>query len=115
MQEKVFLKISQNSQENTCARVSFLIKLQVEACNFIKKRDPGKGDSCEFCEFSKNTFSYRTSPVTASVNISKAFDKGWPVGLLHKLKFYGISGQTFGLTLFFLCNKRLRVALYRKS
>ena len=26
--EKVFLKISQNSQENTCARVSFLIKLQ---------------------------------------------------------------------------------------
>ena len=26
--EKVFLKISQYSQENTCARVSFLIKLQ---------------------------------------------------------------------------------------
>ena len=26
--EKVFLEISQNSQENTCARVSFLIKLQ---------------------------------------------------------------------------------------
>ena len=25
--EKVFLEISQNSQENTCARVSFLIKL----------------------------------------------------------------------------------------
>ena len=27
-QEKVFLEISQNSQENTCARFSFLIKLQ---------------------------------------------------------------------------------------
>ena len=27
--KKVFLKISQNSQENTCARISFLIKLQV--------------------------------------------------------------------------------------
>ena len=26
--KKVFLKISQNSQENICARVSFLIKLQ---------------------------------------------------------------------------------------
>ena len=26
--EKVFLEISQNSQENTCARVSFSIKLQ---------------------------------------------------------------------------------------
>ena len=27
--KKVFLEISQNSQENTCARVSFLIKLQL--------------------------------------------------------------------------------------
>ena len=31
----MLLKISQNSQENTCARASFLIKLQ--ASNFIKK------------------------------------------------------------------------------
>ena len=30
-EKKVFLEISQNSQENTCAKVSFLIKLQVEA------------------------------------------------------------------------------------
>ena len=29
--KKMFLKISQNSQENTCGRVSFLIKLQAEA------------------------------------------------------------------------------------
>ena len=28
LQEGVFLEILQNSQENTCARVSFLIKLQ---------------------------------------------------------------------------------------
>ena len=28
LRKKVFLEISQNSQENTCARVSFLIKLQ---------------------------------------------------------------------------------------
>ena len=34
--KKVLLEISQNSQENTCARDSFLIKLQ--ACIFIKKR-----------------------------------------------------------------------------
>ena len=27
--KKVFLEISQNSQENTCARASFLIKLKV--------------------------------------------------------------------------------------
>ena len=35
--KKVFLEISQNSQENTCARVSVLTKLQAHACNFIKK------------------------------------------------------------------------------
>ena len=29
--ENVFLEISQNPQENTCARVSFLIKLQAQA------------------------------------------------------------------------------------
>ena len=29
--KKVFLEISQNSQENTCATVSFLIKLQASA------------------------------------------------------------------------------------
>ena len=29
--KKIFLEISQNSQENTYARVSFLIKLQVSA------------------------------------------------------------------------------------
>ena len=28
LEENVFLEISQNSQKNTCARVSFLIKLQ---------------------------------------------------------------------------------------
>ena len=41
--QKIFLDISQNLQENTCAKVSFLIKLEVSACNFIKKGDPGTG------------------------------------------------------------------------
>ena len=36
--KKVFLKISQNSQENTCARVSFLIKLQAPSATLLKKR-----------------------------------------------------------------------------
>ena len=51
----VFLKISQNSQESTHARVSFLIKLQPEACNFIKKETLAQVFSCEFCEIFKNT------------------------------------------------------------
>ena len=60
----MFLKISQNSQESTCAKVSFLIKLQG---NFIKKETLPQVFSCKFCEISKNIFCCRTSPVVASV------------------------------------------------
>ena len=38
----MFSEISQNSQENTCARDSSLIKLQAETSSFIKK-DCGTG------------------------------------------------------------------------
>ena len=64
--KKVFLGISQNSQENTCPRVSFLIKFQTSTCNFTKKETLAQVLSCEFCEISKNTFSQRTPPVAAS-------------------------------------------------
>ena len=40
----------------TYFRVSFLIKLQFETCNFIKKETLLQVFSCEFCEVSKNTF-----------------------------------------------------------
>ena len=53
--KKVFLKIPQNSQENTCARVSLIMKLQAQACNFIKKETLVLVFDCEFCEISKNT------------------------------------------------------------
>ena len=57
--KKVFLKISQNSQENTCARVSFLIKFQ--ALGLF---------SCEFCKISKNTFLTEHLWATVSVKIN---------------------------------------------
>ena len=47
----MFLEISQNSQENTCVRVSFLIKVQA-----FKEETLTQVFSCEFCEISKNTF-----------------------------------------------------------
>ena len=53
--EKVFL--------NTCARVSFLIKLQAWGL----QETLAQVFSCEFCEISKNSCSYRTPPVAASV------------------------------------------------
>ena len=57
--KKAFLKIAQNSQKSTCARVPFLIKLLASAsCIF-----------CEFCETFKNTYFYRTPAVAASEDL----------------------------------------------
>ena len=50
-----------------------------------------------------------------ALDISKAFDRVWHAGLLHKLRSYRISGQVFGLISFFLSNRRLRVVLDGKS
>ena len=50
-----------------------------------------------------------------ALDISKAFDRVWHAGLLHKLKSYGISGQIFGLTSSFLSDRRLQVVLDGKS
>ena len=58
---EVFLEISQNSKENTCAR----LLPEPQACNFIKKESLAQVFSCEFWKISKNTFFYRTPPVAA--------------------------------------------------
>ena len=52
---------------------------------------------------------------TVALDISKAFDRVWHSGLLHKLKSYGILGQIFGLISSFLSNRQLWVVLDRKS
>ena len=88
--KKVFLEISQNSQENTCARVSLLIKLPTKAWNFIKKRDPNTGVSCEFCKISKSAFSYRRFPWVASDN-----------KIFQNVKFHSINA--FGIRLKHFC------------
>ena len=48
--KKMFLEISQNSQENN-----------LQACNFIKKETLAQLFACVFCEISKNIFSDNTS------------------------------------------------------
>ena len=50
-----------------------------------------------------------------ALDISKAFDKVWHASLLHKLKSYGISDQTFGFISSFLSNRWLRVVLDGES
>ena len=50
-----------------------------------------------------------------ALDISKAFDRVWHAGLLHKTKSYGISDQIFGLISSFLSNRQLQVVLEGKS
>ena len=86
-------KGKQISQKNTCARVSFLIKLQAsgpQACNFIKIGTLAQLFSCGFCENFKNT-SF-TEHLWATVSM---LFKNLPscVGYWHVLK-YNLGGQT---------------------
>ena len=61
--------------------------------------------------------SFNKSGATHAValDISKAFERVWHAGLLHKLKSYGILGQIFGLISSFFSNRRLEVVLDGKS
>ena len=46
-----------------------------------------------------------------ALDISKAFDKVWHAGLLHKLRSYGVSGNVFKVIESFLSNRSLKVVL----
>ena len=61
--ENLLSEISQNSQENTCARASSLIKLQTEGC----QKDSGTGAfNSEICEISEKTYFTEHLQATAS-------------------------------------------------
>ena len=59
--KKVLLEISQNSQENTCARVSFLIKLQTPPATLLKKSLWRRCFPVNFAKFLGTPFSQYTS------------------------------------------------------
>ena len=61
----MFLEISQNSQENTCARV-FFNKVAGHLQLYLK-RGSDTGVSCEFCKISNNTFVTGHLWTTASI------------------------------------------------
>ena len=83
----MFLEISQNSQENTSAGESFLIKLLALARSFIKKETLAQVFSCEFCKISENSFSNRIPPLATSARelreketerqTDRQTDRGW--------------------------------------
>ena len=56
----MFLEISQNPRQKTCARVCFLIKLQAwEVCNFIKKETVENSETSEISEILFQEFQIR--------------------------------------------------------
>ena len=57
----MFLEISQNSQENTCARDSFLIQLQARSATFLKKSFRDRCFPVNFSKFLRTLF-YRAPP-----------------------------------------------------
>ena len=66
--KKVFLKISQISQENTTLESLFNKVEGLKVFNFIKKETPPRLFFCEYCEIFRKNFLYGTPPVAASVN-----------------------------------------------
>ena len=110
--KKMFWENSQNSQENTCARVSFLMKLQGSAYNFIKKRDSGKGVFF-WQPFSKNqNWAYLwINSIKCLYNLC-FFDRfycmsSWELSKNSYRKILQLSSKPFAFTSYYLKNKNM--------
>ena len=86
--KKVFLQISQNSQEKTCARVSFLIKLQAPA-TLLKKRLWYWCFPVDFAKFLRTPF-LQNIPGSYSWNTAP---EGWMVQGIEDYSLWNISNR----------------------
>ena len=75
---KLFLKILQYSQENTCVGISFLIKMQAFRAPALLKRDSNTGVFCKHWEIFKNTYFEEHLRTAASEIFS------WPFSYMNK-------------------------------
>ena len=115
----MFLESSRNSQKITCARVSFLMKLQASACrvsflielliknNFIKREALAQVFSYSFCEISKNTSFTRHLGATASALNT------WYEWIMHKT-FRGHLGRLLNghvRSIYVLCPRGMSLSL----
>ena len=73
---KMFLKISQNSQEITSVEVSFLIKMPT--CNFIKKETPSQIFFCELSSYTERKSRQNRTNLKA-IRMWKDIDFVFPV------------------------------------
>ena len=119
----VFKNVEEKSTAKNCHPVSLF---SVVSKVFEKLVNNGIVDYLEECGlFSDFQYGFRSSQSTAdlvsdriarafsrsgvtqaaAIDISKAFDRVWHAGFLHKSKSYGISSQVFGLFSSFLSNR----------
>ena len=96
---KVVLKISLNSQENTCSRVSFLIKLQ--AWGFYFQKQSSRSVFKKRCSENKQQI-YRRTPIPKfdfnKVAIEITFWHGYsPINLLHIFRTHFAKSTSGGL------------------
>ena len=121
--KKGFLKkISQNSQENTSDRVSFLIKLQALACIFIKSRRWDRCFTVNFVKFLRTPFTEYLL-VTASVSsaellgllLTEVFKRFPDLNSLIKKQFFPMlieEEATLSISPLYLIDMRLATKLY---
>ena len=109
--KKVLLKISQNSQENRCARVSFLIKLQalgLRPATLLKKRLWHICFPENFVKFLRTIFSQKTSGrlLLFFAHLAKSLFTicyiSWPIHFKARVKDKSVVGQ-FDATGLFRC------------
>ena len=112
----VFKNVGERSIAKIYRPASLLSVVSKVFEKLVNNRIVGHLEKCGL--FSDFLYGFRSSRSTADLltvvsdRIARAFNR---FGLLHKLKFYGISGQIFGLISSFLSNRRLRVVLNGKS
>ena len=122
----VFKNVGERSTAKNYRPVSLLSVVSKVFEKLVNNRIVGHLEKCSL--FSDFQYGFRSSLSTAdlltvasdriawafnrfgathavALDISKAFDRVWHAGLLHKLKSYGILGQIFGLISSFLSNR----------
>ena len=85
--KKVLWKISQNSKENTCICVSFLVKSQPGSLKLYQKRDPGKRVFLRISRNLKNTYLLQLRELklekASSGNLEGLKFQNFPLGANH--------------------------------
>ena len=93
--KKVFSEISQNSQENTCARDSFLIKLHARPATLLKKRLWHRRFPVNFAKILRTPFSQNNSGRLFLLRLTFLLPPLEKNGYLKKWKSFVFDGCLF--------------------